>query len=615
MPPVISVAGHTTASTPRPHILYKFNINREGTVDVLHKRYSEFASLHTALGVSSIQLPPKRLLAQIFIPSAWVDDTLIAERKAGLEAYLTSLVALPQYRESEVLQEFLAPSIPLSSPHFDPEDALPSTLSRKTAQALGESILDATAAKFLAASYYTSWSAYGFPPESLDYSKFDILFYAFAIPDTSGALIWDSDAQAFLKRLVASAKKSGKGTKIVLSVGGWTGSAAFHQIAGNSSTRNKFVSTLSSTVSKFGLDGIDIDWEYPNSGGAGNPYGPTDTANFLTLLTALRKSLGTSKIISAAVTDLPFLGSNGTPLKDVSAFSAQLTYVNIMNYDIFGSWSGAPGPNAPLGNLCGTSSQPAYTAQAAFTQWTTAKFPASKLLLGLPLYGYVYKSTKTKLTASLVGPEDEEEAERHENAADAASEEAVVKISEYALAETIEETVEEGGDEATPIEEPPVGGGIRGANKRPFEPEATSEATEALTVNDPLSEVVHPLSEIAHPLSEGTEVGAEGTTNLSKWWGQQIPFSSLVSSGALVKKADGTYGKGGGFAMGWDNCSDTPYLFNTAQKTVVSYDDTWSLANKAAFAKSKGMAGCFTWSMDQDDGVTLQNTIRKALGK
>jgi hypothetical protein len=82
---------------------------------------------------------------------------------------------------------------------------------------------------------FLAWSAYGFPPESLDYSKFDILFYgtyslldtthivygdlAFAIPDTSGALIWDSDAQAFLKRLVASAKKSGKGTKIVLSVG------------------------------------------------------------------------------------------------------------------------------------------------------------------------------------------------------------------------------------------------------------------------------------------------------------------------------------------------------------------------------------------------------------
>jgi GH18 family chitinase len=33
--------------------------------------------------------------------------------------------------------------------------------------------------------------------------------------------------------------------------------------------------------------------------------------------------------------------------------------------------------------------------------------------------------------------------------------------------------------------------------------------------------------------------------------------------------------------------------------TVVSYDDTWSLAEKARFAKKSGMGGCFTWSLDQ----------------
>jgi len=43
--------------------------------------------------------------------------------------------------------------------------------------------------------------------------------------------------------------------------------------------------------------------------------------------------------------------------------------------------------------------------------------------------------------------------------------------------------------------------------------------------------------------------------------------------------------------------------------------DTSSPEAKAAFAKSKGMAGCFTWSLDQDDGITLQNAIRMALGK
>lgn len=46
--------------------------------------------------------------------------------------------------------------------------------------------------------------------------------------------------------------------------------------------------------------------------------------------------------------------------------------------------------------------------------------------------------------------------------------------------------------------------------------------------------------------------------DLSSWWGQQIPFSALVQAGVLVKNSDGSYGQGGGFTEGWDNCSDTP---------------------------------------------------------
>ena len=40
-------------------------------------------------------------------------------------------------------------------------------------------------------------------------------------------------------------------------------------------------------------------------------------------------------------------------------------------------------------------------------------------------------------------------------------------------------------------------------------------------------------------------------------------------------------------------------MYNTSRKTVVTYDDTYSLGDKALFAKQNGMAGCFTWSLDQ----------------
>ncbi|KAJ6491819.1 glycoside hydrolase superfamily [Mycena vitilis] len=333
MSPVIKSVGHTTASSPRPHIVYQFKIENDGGTDVLKKRYSEVAALHSALGVKNIELPPKRILVTTFVPSAWIDDTLIAERKKGLKAYLNTLLETPRYKDNETLRDFLAPNLRSSARQFDPEDALPSTLSRKTAQELGSV---AAAATFIASAYYPDWSADAFPPEGLDYSKFDILNFAFAIPNSSSTLTWDDGSQAILKRLVTSAKNSGKGTKVVLSVGGWGGSTYFHQAVGSAANRATFVSSLSNAVSTYGLDGIDIDWEYPNEAGAGNPFGSADSANLLLFLTSLRSTLGTSKIISAAVTDLPWTGSNGNPLTDVSAYAAQMTYVNLMNYDIFG---------------------------------------------------------------------------------------------------------------------------------------------------------------------------------------------------------------------------------------------------------------------------------------
>ncbi|KAF8994877.1 glycoside hydrolase superfamily [Cyathus striatus] len=547
MAPIISIRQHTTASTPRPHILYTVEVTEhDRPTTTLNKRYSEFVALHATLQ-DKLDLPPKRLLVTSFLPSAWVDDSLIAERKAGLAQYLSSLVEDPDYVYHPALVNFLTPRGAAGTDKFDIEDAVPSTLSRKAALALAKTVEDVKAeATMIAAAYYPDWSAGSFPPENLNFSKFSILLFAFATPNSSSTLSWDSGSQSILQRLVSSARSSGKGTKIVLSVGGWGGSYWFSQSVSSSSNRTKFVNALVSAVNTYGLDGIDIDWEYPNSEGAGNPHSSSDSANLLSFFQQLRSALGTSKIISAAVPHLPWLGSNGQPLTNVSAYATQLSYVNIMNYDVWGA-SSSPGPNAPLGNLCGTSTQPQASAQAALAQWKAASFPASKLLLGLPLYGYVSNSTKTKLTGSLLP--DDKMILLHKADVPAAKGEPNVHF-------------------------------LNGTHARPKKSDAKVEATADLT----------------------------------SWWGQQIPFSSIVQSGALVKGSDGNYQQGGGFTMAWDDCSDTPFLFNTSQKTVVTYDDTYSLADKATFAKQNGMAGCFTWSLDQDDGLTLQNVIRANLG-
>jgi len=116
-------------------------------------------------------LPPKRLLATTFIPSVWIDDTLISERRAGLTKYLNDILQSPEYKGNPALVAFFSQSAPTSA--FDLEDALPSTLSRKTALDLKAQSANVSP---IAAAYYENWATSP-SVENIDFSKFDIIFF------------------------------------------------------------------------------------------------------------------------------------------------------------------------------------------------------------------------------------------------------------------------------------------------------------------------------------------------------------------------------------------------------------------------------------------------------
>ena len=50
--------------------------------------------------------------------------------------------------------------------------------------------------------------------------------------------------------------------KIVLSIGGW-GAGGFSPMVGREDRRAAFIESCAKAVQTYGLDGIDIDWEYP----------------------------------------------------------------------------------------------------------------------------------------------------------------------------------------------------------------------------------------------------------------------------------------------------------------------------------------------------------------
>ena len=63
-----------------------------------------------------------------------------------------------------------------------------------------------------------------------------------------------------------------------------------------------------------------------------------------------------------------------------------------MAYDVAGNWNELTGALAPLSHACAPPQQ-AYSAMSGFEYWTSTGFPASKLVLGVPAYSYIFNLT------------------------------------------------------------------------------------------------------------------------------------------------------------------------------------------------------------------------------
>lgn len=75
-------------------------------------------------------------------------------------------------------------------------------------------------------------------------------------------------------------------------------------------------------------------------------------------------------------------------------------FAEIMNYDIWGSWSASVGPNAPLNDTCAPPADQQGSAVSAIKAWTSAKFPANKIVLGVASYGHSFHVDKSSAEMS-----------------------------------------------------------------------------------------------------------------------------------------------------------------------------------------------------------------------
>ncbi|GAB2553766.1 glycoside hydrolase family 18 protein [Spirosoma areae] len=242
----------------------------------------------------------------------------------------------------------------------------------------------------------------GWTKDQIDAQKLTHINYAFAIPAPTGELApLRAKDEANLAALT-SLRTVNKNLKILISVGGWGGCKYFSDAALTDASRRTFANSATALLKKHNLDGVDIDWEYPDQVGAGNIFRPEDRQNFTLFLKAIRDRLdeqgqqdnrtGSNHYLLTAATGGDTAFVNHTELGNAQQY---LDYVNIMTYDLYHGNDKVTGHHSPLSQSA-KGDHARNSSADAVEGHIRAGVPASKIVLGLPFYGRGWADTRAQ---------------------------------------------------------------------------------------------------------------------------------------------------------------------------------------------------------------------------
>lgn len=127
---------------------------------------------------------------------------------------------------------------------------------------------------------------------------------------------------------------------------------------------------------------LDIDWEYPNH--HGDRY--QDKENFNLLLKTLKSTLGSRYTVSVAIGAGQWRSDQSY---DIPTIFATVDFVNLMGYDLHGSWNDKTGIH---GALFSSALDPtASNVDASVTFLLNKNVARSKLILGIAAYGISFR--------------------------------------------------------------------------------------------------------------------------------------------------------------------------------------------------------------------------------
>ncbi|CAL4073812.1 unnamed protein product, partial [Meganyctiphanes norvegica] len=264
--------------------------------------------------------------------------------------------------------------------------------------------------------YYGSWAVYRpgrgkFDVEDIDPHICTHVIFAFAgLDNTTNEIMaldpWnelpDNSGKNAYGRFTGLKSQNPK-LRTMLAIGGWNeGSVKYSEMARNETSRAIFIKSVVKLMQEHGFDGFDLDWEYP--GGRGGI--PEDKKNFVLLIKELREAFSSHGfLLSSAV------GAGSDKIDtgyDVPELAKNLDFINLMVYDLHGSWNSETGHHTalrPTPEEKGNQRQ--LNLEWVVSRWVQLGAPPDKLILGMASYGRTWtlnSSSNADLGAPATGP-------------------------------------------------------------------------------------------------------------------------------------------------------------------------------------------------------------------
>ncbi len=230
--------------------------------------------------------------------------------------------------------------------------------------------------------YYTEYTRADLFPsleEVRNFTHINVGHVRFVDKDNGVGIEIDSKTVPLVQKFVAY-KAQYPELKVKLQMGGWGKNAdGWSQMARDPQKRKAFVDECVNICNTYGVDGFDIDWEYPTyaakDGDHVNGASPADWENFVTLFKEMREAMP-DKILSYAASDSGKYTDNYGVLPYID-------YINVMTYDE----GNPPYHNSPLYRSSITGSRCASEAIDDIFHGQQG-IPYQMMNFGLAFYGH-----------------------------------------------------------------------------------------------------------------------------------------------------------------------------------------------------------------------------------